>query len=178
MLYLTRRWYLLTFTMSICWIGAISWFMVEWCGRIGCILKIPDIVMGVTVLAMGTSVPDLLSSMIVAKQGMGDMAVANAVGSNVFDIWIGLGAPWFFVLVAKQEVNHLADKDQLWWNVLILFGSLAFYMIYVAVDKFRLRPSTGYVFLSMYVLYALYEIVLVWVLDIYGQGVSPIKGRH
>lgn len=96
--------------------------------------------------------------MIVAKQGMGDMAVANAVGSNVFDIWIGLGAPWFFVLVAKQEVNHLADKDQLWWNVLILFGSLAFYMIYVAVDKFRLRPSTGYVFLSMYVLYALYEV--------------------
>jgi Ca2+/Na+ antiporter len=39
-------------------------------------------------------VPDALSSIGVAKGGQGDMAVANAVGSNVFDIWLGLGLPW------------------------------------------------------------------------------------
>ncbi|MDP2669609.1 MAG: hypothetical protein Q8O99_00965 [bacterium] len=41
-------------------------------------------------MAAGTSVPDLLSSVIVAKQGRGDMAVTNALGSNIFDICICL----------------------------------------------------------------------------------------
>ena len=50
--------------------------------------------MGTVVLAAGTSVPDALASISVARAGLGDMAVANAVGSNVFDIWLGLGLPW------------------------------------------------------------------------------------
>ena len=52
-------------------------------------------VMGLTFLAMGTSIPDALGSIAVAKDGEGDMAVSNAVGSNVFDICLGLGLPWF-----------------------------------------------------------------------------------
>ena len=50
--------------------------------------------MGTLVLAAGTSVPDALASVSVARAGQGDMAVANAVGSNIFDIWLGLGLPW------------------------------------------------------------------------------------
>jgi Ca2+/Na+ antiporter len=42
----------------------------------------------------GVSVPDALSSIAVIKEGLGDMAVSNAVGSNVFDILICLGLPW------------------------------------------------------------------------------------
>ena len=43
--------------------------MVELAERLGATLGIPDVVMGITILAAGTSVPDLLSSVIVAKQG-------------------------------------------------------------------------------------------------------------
>jgi Ca2+/Na+ antiporter len=46
-------------------------------------------------------VPDALSSIGVAKGGQGDMAVANAVGSNVFDIWLGLGLPWTVFLPSR-----------------------------------------------------------------------------
>ncbi|TNN30562.1 Sodium/potassium/calcium exchanger 3 [Liparis tanakae] len=35
-----------------------------------------------------------MASLIVARQGMGDMAVSNSIGSNVFDILVGLGLPW------------------------------------------------------------------------------------
>jgi Ca2+/Na+ antiporter len=42
----------------------------------------------------GVSVPDALSSIAVIKEGYGDMAVSNAVGSNVFDILVCLGLPW------------------------------------------------------------------------------------
>lgn len=45
--------------------------------------------MGLTFLAAGTSVPDLITSVIVAKQGHGDMAVSSSIGSNIFDVCVG-----------------------------------------------------------------------------------------
>ena len=40
-------------------------------------------------MAAGTSIPDLITSVIVAKKGFGDMAVSSSVGSNIFDVTIG-----------------------------------------------------------------------------------------
>ncbi|MEQ2211251.1 hypothetical protein XENOCAPTIV_016875, partial [Xenoophorus captivus] len=67
------------------------WFQVT---VIGFTLGIPDVIMGITFLAAGTSVPDCMASVIVARQGLGDMAISNSIGSNVFDILVGLGLPW------------------------------------------------------------------------------------
>merc|ERR1711973_590296 len=70
---------------------------------------IPDVVMGVTFIAAGTSIPDLLSSVIVARQGHGDMAVSSSVGSNIFDILVGLPLPWIvFIIVKKKNVRILS----------------------------------------------------------------------
>jgi sodium/potassium/calcium exchanger 2 len=55
--------------------------------------------MGLTILAAGTSVPDLLSSVIVAKQGLGDMAVSSSIGSNIFDVAFGLPVPWLLFAI-------------------------------------------------------------------------------
>merc|ERR1712054_703730 len=68
--------------------------MVTLMEKIGCAWGISSFIMGITFLAMGTSVPDALGSIAVAKDGEGDMAVSNAIGSNVFDICMGLGVPW------------------------------------------------------------------------------------
>ena len=46
------------------------------------LLNIPESIIALTVLAAGTSIPDLFSSIIVAKQGRGDMAVSNAIRNN------------------------------------------------------------------------------------------------
>ena len=46
--------------------------------------------MGLTLIAAGTSVPDLITSVIVARKGLGDMAVSSSLGSNLFDICVGL----------------------------------------------------------------------------------------
>merc|ERR1719389_797137 len=86
--------YLITFFASIIWIGVLSYFMVTWASKLGCIWNIHPAIMGVTVLAAGTSVPDAIGSLLVARDGQGDMAVSNAIGSNVFDILLGLGLPW------------------------------------------------------------------------------------
>ena len=89
------RWCYLAFFLSIAWIGAFAYFMVLWAEVIGNTIGIPAVIMGLTVLAAGTSVPDLLSSVIVARRGSGDMAVSSSVGSNIFDILVGLPVPWF-----------------------------------------------------------------------------------
>ena len=74
------KWYPFSFVASIVWIGLYSYFMVWWAEVIGVTFGIPDTVMGLTFLAAGTSIPDLLSSVIVARQGLGDMAVSSSVG--------------------------------------------------------------------------------------------------
>ena len=47
--------------------------------------------------------PDALSSIIVAKEGKGDMAVCNALGSNIFNILLGLGLPWWVKISQTGE---------------------------------------------------------------------------
>ena len=68
-----RQYFALTFLGSIVWIGIFSYWMVCWATTIGDVFGIPPAVMGLTFLAAGTSIPDLLTSVIVAKQGQGDM---------------------------------------------------------------------------------------------------------
>ena len=115
--------------------------------------------MGTTVLAAGTSIPDALSSIAVAKDGLANMAVANAVGSNVFDIWLGLGLPWLCYL-SWQTPNYLTvTTDELIPSTLILAGVLFVYLGTVAGGGFTLSPKIGWVYIALYVLYAAYNIV-------------------
>ena len=77
--------------------------MVWWANTIGETLVIPTEIIGLTILAAGTSIPDLITrqssiimqnlisqfSVIVARKGLGDMAVSSSVGSNIFDVCVG-----------------------------------------------------------------------------------------
>jgi Ca2+/Na+ antiporter len=100
-----ERYYAVTFAMSIAWIGLLSHFMVDFATKIACILSISPIIMGELVLAVGTSLPDAIGSMIAARNGEADMAIANAVGSNVFDI----GAYPFCHARTSSVTDHLND---------------------------------------------------------------------
>ena len=77
--------------------------------------------MGLTFLAAGTSVPDLITSVLVAKEGkvnltlimvtvvmlkvvhQGDMAVSSSIGSNLFDVTVGLPLPWLLYTIIFQK---------------------------------------------------------------------------
>ena len=84
-----KKFFYITFIGSILWIAVYSYLMVWWATVTGKCFNIPDVVMGLTFLAAGTSVPDLITSVLVAKQGKGDMAVSSSVGSNIFDVTVG-----------------------------------------------------------------------------------------
>lgn len=144
--------YVYTFWMSIGWIVFLSWVLVESGVVLAHALWVSEVIIWLTILAAGTSVPDLLSSLIVAKKWRGDMAVSNALGSNIFDIGICLWLPWIVYLAMKQQPIPVRSDD-----LSISIATLVWVLVLVVwtffITKFRINKKVWYVFISAYVLY-------------------------
>jgi len=152
--------YLITFFASIIWIGVLSYFMVTWASKLGCIWNIHPAIMGVTILAAGTSVPDAIGSLLVARDGQGDMAVSNAIGSNVFDILLGLGLPWMLSgLIWPDQAGVKVDADALLPLSIILVGTLAAVYLVALLSGFRLTKAVGLIFFSFYFIFVAYDLL-------------------
>ncbi len=152
------------FALSILMIAFLCWILVESAIGISHILDIPEVVIALTVLAVGTSVPDMVSSVIVAKQGRAGMAVSNAIGSNIFDIFIGLGVPWFIKsLVTKKAIFF--DIKGLDVSVGLLFGSVLLILFFLVWKKWRLTQNLGFTLILLYILYVIWEIFRVYLPD-------------
>ena len=154
----TERYYLV-FIISIILIAAFSWVLVEAAIVFSHVLNIPEAIIGLTVLAIGTSVPDLISSLIVARQGRGDMAISNAIGSNIFDILVGLGFPFMIaMLIYGGEIA--ASGQNLFESSMILFASVMIFAILLLIKRWKINWVTGVVLLGLYLFYLAREIVL------------------
>jgi len=106
----TETWFLATFIISLLWIAGFSFFLVYSVEVLGEVLRIHIIVMGFTLLAAGTSIPDAVSSVAVARAGEGDMAISSSIGSNIFDILVGLPIPWI-LKIGFIEMAGNGDHD-------------------------------------------------------------------
>lgn len=149
--------YIVTFCVSIAYIICLSWLLVEFGVGLAHALGVPEVIIALTILAGGTSIPDMLSSVIVAKKGRGDMAVSNAVGSNTFDILICLGLPWLvYILVTGREV--VVETESLLSSVFLLFFTVIAMLFVLGLRRFRIGPSSGYLLIGLYVLYLSYSI--------------------
>jgi Ca2+/Na+ antiporter len=145
------RWCYVAFFLSICWIGGFSFLMVDWAQLIGNTLGIPSVIMGLTVLAAGTSVPDLLSSVIVARRGAGDMAVSSSIGSNIFDILVGLPVPWLIYTAWPSKPDTVfIGSDNIWIWIFILIGMLIFVIIVIHCQGWKLTKSLAAMMLLLY----------------------------
>merc|ERR1712226_1097263 len=99
--------------MSIAWIIGFSYLMVWWAEILGLVSTIPSPIVGLTLLAAGTSIPDLVSSVLVARKGEGNMAVSSSIGSNIFDILVGLPIPWlvYSLYTGANKWGECRDTD-------------------------------------------------------------------
>lgn len=161
------KWWPVTFLASVLWIGGISFAMVEAARHAGCIVNIPASVLGLTILAAGTSVPDALASITVAKQGRGDMAVSNALGSNVFDIGLGLGIPWFLghLILGEPQIIPTQPVSSIVVPVVILCVVLFALLALLAVNRWRLGKLVGFLLLGGYGVFVAYALIAALVLD-------------
>ncbi|XP_045896057.1 sodium/potassium/calcium exchanger 3-like isoform X2 [Micropterus dolomieu] len=155
-----HRWFMVTFVASTLWIAVFSYLMVWMVTIISFTLDIPDYIMGITFLAAGTSVPDCMASLIVARQGMGDMAVSNSIGSNIFDILLGLGFPWALrTLVVDHGSSVSINNKGLVYSVILLLASVFLTVTSVHLNHWRLDRRLGLGLLFLYAIFLLCSIL-------------------
>ncbi|MBL1243922.1 MAG: calcium/sodium antiporter [Sulfurimonas sp.] len=88
-------------------------FIIKESERIALHFNISHFVIGATLVAFGTSLPEMAASMMAASQGKSDMAVANVLGSVIFNITLVLGLVLFIAKSMKPE-RDLFSKDSAW----------------------------------------------------------------
>ena len=76
-----------------------DWF-VDGASGIATKFKIPQLVIGLTIVALGTSLPELFTSVVAAHRGKADIAIGNIVGSNIFNILFVVGTSALIIPVA------------------------------------------------------------------------------
>ncbi|MEM7119038.1 MAG: calcium/sodium antiporter [Chloroflexota bacterium] len=145
------------FLVSIGLIGIISWFLVEYAIVFADAMGIPPVIVALTILAGGTSIPDMIASIVVAKQGRGDMAVANAIGSNIFDILIGLGIPWLIALLVLGNEIHVGTSG-LWTSTLILLGTVLLVFVFLTTER-TLSRREGWTLVAAYGGYVVWTVM-------------------
>ncbi|MFH1608702.1 MAG: calcium/sodium antiporter [Patescibacteria group bacterium] len=151
------KYYWWVFGISIAIIAGLSWVLVESAVVLAGALHIPAVIIGLTVLAVGTSVPDLMSSIIVAKQGRGGMAISNAIGSNIFDILIGLGLPWLLILGFSGKIITVANEN-LKSSIILLFATVIAILSLLIVRKWKIGKFSGIVMIGLYIAYVVWAI--------------------
>ncbi|XP_077567624.1 sodium/potassium/calcium exchanger 4 isoform X2 [Stigmatopora nigra] len=156
-----ERCFMLSFILSTVWIAIFSYLMVWMVTIIGYTLGIPDVIMGITFLAAGTSVPDCIASLIVARQGLGDMAVSNTIGSNVFDILVGLGVPWAIQTTCVDYGSEVMINSRgLVYSVVLLLGSVALAVLGIHLNKWRLDLKLGIYVLVLYAIFLCISVMI------------------
>ncbi|XP_044086935.1 sodium/potassium/calcium exchanger 4 isoform X2 [Neovison vison] len=156
-----EKYFMVTFITATLWIAVFSYLMVWLVTIIGYTLGIPDVIMGITFLAAGTSVPDCMASLIVARQGLGDMAVSNTIGSNVFDILVGLGIPWGLqTMVINYGSTVKINSRGLVYSVVLLLGSVALTVLGIHLNKWRLDRKLGICVLALYAVFLCFSIMI------------------
>ncbi|XP_049597644.1 sodium/potassium/calcium exchanger 3 isoform X2 [Syngnathus scovelli] len=155
-----HRWFMVTFVASTLWIAVFSYLMVWMVTIVSFTLDIPDYIMGITFLAAGTSVPDCMASLIVARQGMGDMAVSNSIGSNIFDILLGLGFPWALRTLVVDHGSFVPINNKgLVYSVILLLASVFLTVTSVHLNHWRLDRRLGLGLLFLYAIFLLCSIL-------------------
>lgn len=113
-------------------------------------LRIPEFIVGLTVVAVGTSMPEMAVSMISAVGGHGDMAIGNVVGSNIANALLILGVCSVFAPVAFTKSNIRRDLPL---NILV-----SLVLLFVAYTAGAIERVEGIVLLVGYVAMILYSV--------------------
>jgi cation:H+ antiporter len=131
-----------------------SQFLVEGAIFIARSLEVSETVIGLTIMALGTSMPELAAALTSALRHEDDLAIGNVIGSNMFNI---LGVLGLAAVIHPVEVDMLMLKQD--FPVMFLFTVLLFFMAYGINRPGRISRKSAVLLLTLFIAYQ----VLVWV---------------
>jgi len=130
-----------------------STFLVDGAVFIARSLHVSEAVIGLTIIALGTSLPELAAALTSALRQEDDLAIGNIIGSNMFNI---LGVLGIAAVVNPVDVDILILKQD--FPVMFLFTILLFFMAYGINGPGRINRRSGFLLLSLFIVYQ----VMVW----------------
>ena len=118
-------------------------------------LGVSDLVIGLTIIALGTSLPELAASVIAARKGEHDIAIGNVVGSNMFNLLAVIGIAG--VIAPMQSVAaEVLSRD---WPTMMAMTIALFVMAYGFRGAGRINRVEGLLLLASYLAYIAYLII-------------------
>jgi len=118
------------------------------------IFSIPQMIMGLFLLAITTSFPELVITVTSAMKGLHGMAIGNIIGTAAFNILIGIGIPAFIVTMPVDPISLYFDAPYM-----IMVYVLAIFL--VKYNGMKLTRITGLILISLYILYTILRIFVV-----------------
>ena len=127
---------------------------VEGASSIAGVFGVSDRVIGLTIVAFGTSLPELVTSVTAARKGNADIAIGNIVGSNLFNILFILGITSVIIDLPyiSSEANFIID------GFIALFAAVILWVL--TVKNKRLGRMGGVIMLLSYMVYFVYLLVV------------------
>lgn len=149
-----KRWTIPVFILSLAGIAFASFFLVRGGEAFAVGIGVPASIIALTILAGGSSVPEMIGSAIVSRQGRGDMAISNAIGSNVFDILISLGLP-LMIYTGMFGALNASDSANIRSSVFLLFVTMVMVLLLLASQRFKASRPFGIFLITVYVVYVI-----------------------
>jgi sodium/potassium/calcium exchanger 6 len=113
-------------------------------------------VLGVSVLAWGNSIGDLVSNTSIARDGFPTMAFAGCFAGPMFNLLVGIGLALTIAIVSRGPVSMGEPSSLVYVGFVFLFASLLLNLGLAAFDGFRYRPRLCY---TLYILYASFVMI-------------------
>lgn len=125
-------------------------FVVDSASKIASDLGVSERMIGLTIIALGTSLPELVTSVIATKKGEYDIAIGNVVGSNIFNIGIVIGLPVsIFGGIYNLTINYI--------DLIMMMGA-ALLLFMFSFKDYKITKKEGIVFLLLFILYYTYVV--------------------
>jgi len=142
--------------LTVALIGIFTFFLTDASINLAEILNVSPIIIAFTITAAATSVPDTVISVANAKKGDITDATSNVFGSNIFDIFVGLGLPLLMYSTIKGGVEMVFENTE------IIFGLLGstIIILYFFAKSHKLNKKQGIFLLFLYALFIAYVIFL------------------
>jgi cation:H+ antiporter len=146
--------YVLLIVGFVCLIKGADLF-VDGSSNVAKLLKVPSIIIGLTVVAFGTSMPEASVSISSALQGANELAVSNVVGSNIFNLLVVLGASALILPVCVQKDSV---KKEIPFSLLCTVALLGALFLGKNEEGFTLGWIAGLVLLALFAFYMYWQI--------------------
>jgi cation:H+ antiporter len=147
-----KLWKALLFTaIGIIAIVIGSNIVVESASKLAGLFGVSERMIALTIVALGTSLPELVTSVIATKKGEVELAIGNVVGSNIFNIGIVAGLPIAIFGGIAHVSFSLLDLSVMVFSAIMLF--------FFARDDRRISRLEGGILLSIFVAYYIYVVI-------------------